>query len=108
MLSRLFQLVALLITVQIHRKTNSLFLFFRHIRPFHGCILYLLFSHKLAYSARANSKRETEMTTKQHFKSIMAQRRKHARGTIEHAYLTRAARKLAWIIGGVPVSEWGK
>lgn len=48
------------------------------------------------------------MTTKQHFKSIMAQRRKHARGTIEHAYLTRAARKLAWIIGGVPVSEWGK
>ena len=108
MLSRLFQLVALLVTVQIHRKTNALFLFFRHIRPFHGCILYLLSSHKLAYSARENSKRETKMTTKQHFASIMAQRREHVRGTIEHAYLTRAARNLVWIIGGVPASEWGK
>ena len=48
------------------------------------------------------------MTTKQHFKSIMAQRREYARGTIEHAYLTRAARKLVWIICGVPASEWGK
>lgn len=48
------------------------------------------------------------MTTAQHFKAIMAQRRAHARGTIEHAYLTEAARTLALIVRGVPASEWGQ
>jgi hypothetical protein len=47
------------------------------------------------------------MTTRSTLRSVLAQRRAHARDSIEWAYLTRAARKLAWIVRGVPTSQWG-
>ena len=46
------------------------------------------------------------MTTRQHFRSLMAQRRNWPRGSHDWEYRTRAARKLAWIIRGVPVDRW--
>ncbi len=46
------------------------------------------------------------MTTRQVFRAIMAQRREaESRATRE--YLTRAARKMVWIMRGVPVDQWG-
>ena len=47
------------------------------------------------------------MTTKDHFKALMGERRMFAPGSVEHTWRTRAARKLAWIIRGVPSSQWG-
>jgi hypothetical protein len=46
------------------------------------------------------------LTTKDHFHILMAQRRGWRRGTVEHSYMTRAARKLVWIIRGVPAMNW--
>jgi hypothetical protein len=46
------------------------------------------------------------MTTRDHFRSIMAQRRRFRPGSDDHDYLSRAARKLAWILRGVPANEW--
>jgi hypothetical protein len=36
------------------------------------------------------------MTTRQLFHKLMKERRQHPRGTAEHEYLTRSARKIAW------------
>ena len=49
------------------------------------------------------------MTTAQHFRAAMAKRRQYRCNpafAAEWRYLTRAARKLAWLVRGVPVSEW--
>ncbi len=46
------------------------------------------------------------MTTKQVFRSLWRDRRNVARGSEEHDYMTRALRKLAWIIAGKPSQEW--
>jgi hypothetical protein len=46
------------------------------------------------------------VTTKDNFRRLMAQRRAHGRDTVEHAYMSRAARKLVWIIRGIPSQEW--
>ena len=46
------------------------------------------------------------MTTKDHFRAVMAERRSYAPGSLDHAYRTKAARKLAWIIRGIPVAAW--
>lgn len=51
------------------------------------------------------------MTTVQHFRAVMAQRRQYRRNPayrIEWEYLTAAARKLLWIVQGVPVVEWSE
>ena len=40
------------------------------------------------------------------FRRMMRERKKFSRGTADHEYRTRAARKLVWMINGVPVSEW--
>ena len=48
------------------------------------------------------------MTTRQNFQRVMRARRQHRRGSIEHQYLTRAARKLAWIALGIPTNEWSE
>lgn len=40
------------------------------------------------------------------FRRMMRDRKNFARGTADHEYRTRAARKLVWLINGVPVSEW--
>ena len=46
------------------------------------------------------------MTTRDHFRAIMADRRAFAPGTLDHDYRTRAARKLVWLMRGVPSSVW--
>lgn len=46
------------------------------------------------------------MTTRAVFRTLMADRRKWPRGSADHDYRTRAARKLLWIMRGIPVSEW--
>ena len=46
------------------------------------------------------------MTTRAHFLALMAERRKCLRGTADHEYRTRAARKLVWIMRGIPSSLW--
>lgn len=46
------------------------------------------------------------MTARDHFRATMAERRAFPRGTLDHEYRTRAARKLLWIARGVPVNEW--
>jgi len=46
------------------------------------------------------------MTTRAIFLALMAERRNWPRGYMDHEYRTRAARKLVWIIRGVPASEW--
>lgn len=46
------------------------------------------------------------MTTRDHFRSLMAERRHFPRGSVEWAWRTRAARKLAWITLGIPTTEW--
>jgi len=46
------------------------------------------------------------MTTADFFRATMAERRKHARGTSDHDYLTRTARKYVWIMRGIPTKEW--
>lgn len=44
--------------------------------------------------------------TRAYFRSFMAERRQHPRASIEWQYLTRAARKMVWIIRGVPTEQW--
>lgn len=46
------------------------------------------------------------MTTRARFLATMAERRRFKRGTLDHDYLTRTARQLAWLARGVPVNEW--
>ena len=40
------------------------------------------------------------------FMRMMAERRACAPGSPDHEYRTRAARKLVWLMRGVPVLEW--
>ena len=42
------------------------------------------------------------------FRKLMCDRRAHPRGSPDHEYRTRAARKLVWLMRGKPVSEWVK
>ena len=46
------------------------------------------------------------MTAKDEFRRLMAMRRAARGDATEWAWITRAARKLAWIMAGVPASEW--
>lgn len=46
------------------------------------------------------------MTTKDHFRAIMAERRNWPPGSADHEYRSRAARKLVWIIKGIPTNQW--
>lgn len=46
------------------------------------------------------------MNARENFLSLMAERRAFPRGTPEHEYRSRAARKLVWLMRGVPSSEW--
>ena len=46
------------------------------------------------------------MTTREHFAAAMRDRRRYKRGSAEWDYLTRTARKLVWIMRGIPVLEW--
>ena len=46
------------------------------------------------------------MTTRAAFLALMAERRNWPRGSADHDYRTRAARKLVWIMRGVPTTEW--
>ena len=46
------------------------------------------------------------MTTREVFHDVMRQRRQWPKGSTEWGYLTRAARKLAWMVWGVPTTEW--
>jgi hypothetical protein len=41
-----------------------------------------------------------------YFKELMAERRKFNRGTAEHAWRTRAARKYVWMMRDIPVCDW--
>ena len=47
------------------------------------------------------------MTARHEFRVVMAERRAFQRGTPDHDYRSRAARKLIWIIRGVPADQWG-
>ena len=46
------------------------------------------------------------MTAKDHFRALMRERRHFPRGHPEHEWRTRAARKFALIVRGVPASKW--
>lgn len=46
------------------------------------------------------------MTTRQHFIALMAERRAWPRGSADHEYRSRAARRLVWIIRKVPAACW--
>lgn len=48
------------------------------------------------------------MTTRDFFLALMAERRRWPRGTADHEYRTRAARKLVWLMRGVPTEEWAE
>ena len=49
---------------------------------------------------------DTPRPTRIIFHEVMAERRYWPRGSMDHDYLTRTARKLAWILRGVPTTEW--
>jgi hypothetical protein len=53
-----------------------------------------------------NRKGDTAMTARATFLAIMAGRRQFPKGSADHEYRTKAARKLVWIIKGRPVNEW--
>lgn len=40
------------------------------------------------------------------FMRMMAERRAYAPGSPDHNWRSRAARKLVWLMRGVPVLEW--
>lgn len=40
------------------------------------------------------------------FRKTMAERRQHPRGSLDHQYLTRTARKMVWLMWGIPANEW--
>lgn len=46
------------------------------------------------------------MTLRENFMGLMAERRQYERGTPEHDWRTRAARKFVWIMRGIPTMEW--
>lgn len=46
------------------------------------------------------------MTTRDYFHAVMRERRAWPRGSADWRYRTEAARKLYWIIRGVPALEW--
>ena len=46
------------------------------------------------------------MTTRALFHEIMAERRRWPKGSADWDYRTRAARKLVWMIRGIPVIDW--
>lgn len=46
------------------------------------------------------------MTTRQNFRALMAERRNWPKGSADHDYRSRAARKLVWIMRNVPTTEW--
>ena len=47
-------------------------------------------------------------TDRQRFRACMAERRRHARGSLDHEYLTRAARTYLWMLRGIPTTEWAQ
>jgi len=48
------------------------------------------------------------MTAREHFRQCLSERRAWPRDSYEFAYLTRAARKYAWIARGIPTIEWSE
>ena len=48
------------------------------------------------------------MTTKQHFRALMFERRAFDRSSAEHLYLTRAGRKFVWLMRRIPTSQWSE
>lgn len=40
------------------------------------------------------------------FHRMMAERKAFAPGSLEYEYRTRAARKLVWLMRGIPTSHW--
>ena len=42
------------------------------------------------------------------FHRLMRERRSFAAGSPDHDYRTRAARKMVWLMRGVPAGEWAK
>ena len=48
------------------------------------------------------------MTTKQHFRALMSERRTFDRSSAEHQSLTRAGRKFVWLMRGIPSSQWSE
>jgi hypothetical protein len=46
------------------------------------------------------------MTTRDHFRALMADRRAWPKGSADHEYRSRAARRLVWIIRKVPAACW--
>lgn len=47
------------------------------------------------------------MTMKDHFRALLRERKHYSKGSPDHAWRTRAARKLLASIRGVPAIEWG-
>jgi hypothetical protein len=41
------------------------------------------------------------------FRQLMCERRAFSKGSPDHAYRTRAARKFVWISRGIAVDVWG-
>ncbi len=46
------------------------------------------------------------MTTRATFLALMSERCHWPKGSADHAYRTKAARQMVWIIKGRPVNEW--
>lgn len=47
------------------------------------------------------------MTIKDHFRAMLRERKHHPKGSHEYEWRTNAARKYAWMLRGVPASQWG-
>jgi hypothetical protein len=50
----------------------------------------------------------SEMTARENLRQCLIERRAFPRDSYEYAYLTRAARKYAWLARGVPTNQWEK
>ena len=48
------------------------------------------------------------MTARENFRKVMSERRQWMRGTPDHEYRTRAARKYVWMMRGIAPNQWGK
>jgi len=48
------------------------------------------------------------MNAKQLFHKMMRERREYPKGSMEWAWRTRAARKYAWLVLGIPTSDWSE
>lgn len=46
------------------------------------------------------------MACRTEFLRVMAERRDYERGSPDHEYRSRAARKLVWIMRGIPAARW--